>query len=236
MAAEITNLGESGYVMGQDLATLQSRLKAGDIPDMALFYGGINDVFAAFQSRVAGMPQNEEHRRIEFNAMQPSRPDKALFVATSGLRFLAAGAGRRLMRSADVAPMALDAADTLAKQVTNDLCANRRIVSALAREYGFRASYFLQPVIFGKQQLTRYEQLEAARLNYARSFFELVYAKLEHSGAICGEVPFVNLSHEFDAEPKPFYVDALHLSEAGNARVAAAMLSSVQAIWSPVAP
>ena len=71
--AEVTNFGESGYVSTQELLTLLLELREGNVPDVAIFYNGPNDVFAAHQQGVAGLPQNEFNRRAEFNLTHPSR-------------------------------------------------------------------------------------------------------------------------------------------------------------------
>src|SRR5262245_38830380 len=46
----VVNFGESAYVSSQSVIMLLTRLHAGDVPDLTLFYDGPNDVYAAFQS------------------------------------------------------------------------------------------------------------------------------------------------------------------------------------------
>lgn len=241
VSAEVVNLGESGYVTGQDLATLQRRLREGDSPKVVVFYGGINDIYSAFQGREAGIPQNESNRRLEFNSAQPKRPDKAAWIATAGIRHVLGILGRRVMRTTGRVT-GLDATEesALLSGLAADYCGNRRLVSALAREYGFEALFAIQPVIFGKRQLTAYESREAGLYEYARGFFDQAYQRLTTPGQACGGAQLLDLSHEFDAEATAIYVDALHLGELGNARIAAAMLPAVTAALSrsgaPVQP
>lgn len=59
---QVTNYGESGYVSTQELIALMLELQRGNVPDIVVFYDGVNDTFAAFQSGVAGIPQNESNR------------------------------------------------------------------------------------------------------------------------------------------------------------------------------
>src|SRR5262249_2285111 len=64
---EVTNFAEGGYVSKQELIMLLGELQRGNVPDLAIFFDGVNDVFAAFQSGKPGIPQNESHRVREFN-------------------------------------------------------------------------------------------------------------------------------------------------------------------------
>lgn len=67
VAADVVNFGEGGYVSTQELLALLRRLQQGDVPDIAVFYHGLNDMYSAAQSGEAGIPQNEWNRRAEFN-------------------------------------------------------------------------------------------------------------------------------------------------------------------------
>ena len=72
--SEITNYAEVGYVNTQELIELILQLQRGNVPDLAIFYDGVNDVYAAYQSGVAGKPQNEWKRELEYNIS--SRPNQ----------------------------------------------------------------------------------------------------------------------------------------------------------------
>lgn len=70
VACKVTNYGQSGHVSTQEVIELLLQLQNGNIPDAVIFYDGVNDTFAAFQHNVAGTPQNEFNREIEFNLLQ----------------------------------------------------------------------------------------------------------------------------------------------------------------------
>ena len=54
----IINFGESGYVSTQELNYLLERLTNNDIPDLVVFYDGINDIYAGIYSpAIARNPQ-----------------------------------------------------------------------------------------------------------------------------------------------------------------------------------
>ena len=235
-AAEVTNYAESGYVTFQDVSMLLSRLHRGNVPDLVVFYGGVDDVFSALQNGVAGIPQNEVNRRREFNVLQPENVGKLLPVLTSGTQYFAGMVRRRLMRNTAgaVLPEAGNRS-ALAQAVIEQYCANLRTVRGLAREYGFRALFFWQPVIFTKPTLTSYEVFERDRYGYARDFFAETYKRMADAPPSCRDLGLDDVSRVFENDARPYYIDAFHVTEAGNQRVAAAMLPIViESLASPL--
>jgi lysophospholipase L1-like esterase len=66
---EVTNFGQIGYVSTQEALLLFEQLRKGNVPDLAIFYDGINDTFAAWQSGTAGIPNDEYNREREFGLL-----------------------------------------------------------------------------------------------------------------------------------------------------------------------
>jgi hypothetical protein len=54
----VVNLGQVGYVATQCLVDLLIRIEAGERPDIVIFYAGVNDIFAAYQSGLSIVHQN----------------------------------------------------------------------------------------------------------------------------------------------------------------------------------
>lgn len=52
------NYGENAYVSTQGLIHLILLLESGDVPDMVIFYDGVNDILAASQSWMPIVHQN----------------------------------------------------------------------------------------------------------------------------------------------------------------------------------
>jgi lysophospholipase L1-like esterase len=219
--AMVMNYGESGYVSGQSLAALIVALRAGERPTHVIFYGGIEDTFAAYQNGAAGIPQNENNRRLEFNLTQPTAIDKlgALLVAGT------TRASALILQRPEGQRTAEESVDPgrLAAAVVDAYCANARLAAALGREFGFRVSAFWQPVIFSKPSLTPYELAEAARRQSTRQLFAATRALVTGNTAGCAGVGLVDLSAVFASDAGPRFLDAMHLTETGNQEVAIAM-------------
>src|SRR5262249_6221934 len=98
------------------------------------------------------------------------------------------------------------------------------IIRHLAQAYNFRVLFYWQPVIFTKAHLTPYEQAEADRQAGLRDFYASVYEKARRVAA-GGAIH--DLGSLFADDRKPYFIDFCHLTEAGNDRIARAMLGDV---------
>jgi lysophospholipase L1-like esterase len=220
--ARVVNLGESGYVTAQSVALLLSYLRRGEVPDLAVFYGGIEDVFSAYQSGASGLPTNEENRRLEFNAIRPDGLPRVLRMLTTGLNGVAGLVMRRADRAAGGSGAGWDTS-RLSAETIEHFCATARSARALGAEFGFPVRFYWQPVVFGKRHLTAYERAEAARYAGARPLFEAAYARMAAADP-CPGVPVTYLGDLLADVDAPLYVDALHLSEGGH-RIAATVIA-----------
>jgi lysophospholipase L1-like esterase len=208
---QITNFGESGYVSQQSLLRLMELLKSGEKPDWVIFYDGVNDVFSALQNGVAGWPQNEANRRLEFNVARDGKQAARLLLQSfSGVQRVLAPA-----------PPVLDV-DQLAVAVALNYAANIKMLDALAQAYGFDYLAVWQPVIFSKPNLTAFEQ--DAMGTQAVAHRDLSHAAHREVSALLNARPsFVDLYALFDSNNQPLYLDFCHLGPQGNAEVAAAL-------------
>ncbi|MGH7066051.1 MAG: hypothetical protein ACREET_18410, partial [Stellaceae bacterium] len=121
----------------------------------------------------------------------------------------------------------------LAEAVVAAYAANLRLVRLTAREHGFAALFFWQPVITTKERKSadeaRFEADYTTDIVLRRRFYRLVIEAYRRHPEIAAAGDAVDLSAIFDALEDPVYIDAYHLSETGNAMVAEAMLPFVAA-------
>ena len=240
ISARVVNFGESGYVSTQELIALERALQQGARPDAVVFYDGVNDPFPAMQMGVAGIPQNEFNRRREFNILDPTRRADLLAEVFTGplsprqtaTYRLASALIRRVGLGKAAGQSSAGAASSLSPSVVADVVriyrANVRSVEALATAYGFQAAFYLQPAVFSKQRLTDYER---ARLNEVAAdvpAYLRVYDAIRSDGDLSTDPRFHDLSDIFGSDGRPYFIDAWHLSEDGNAVIAGRMLTDVQ--------
>jgi lysophospholipase L1-like esterase len=232
----VVNLGETGYVTTQEVITLMLELRKGNVPDLAVFYDGVNDAWAAFQSGVAGMPQNELNRIIEFNSRERLNL-RGGFVQKSGLYRFARGLSGSIGSGGVGAASRRRFLDpALANAVVDTYVGNVRLVKALARDYGFQVVFFWQPTIYSKKILSPDEErwrLTGSRRQGAPAFAEEYRAfneafKQRMKSARIDDV--YDLSDTFANEARTIYIDRFHMSEIGNNAVAEAMVATLERI------
>jgi len=101
----------------------------------------------------------------------------------------------------------------------------------LARGYGFQALFFWQPVITTKKFKTPDEQRWANDYTNdperRRLLYDAIVGERRRLTELLDAGDAIDLSPLFDDWKDPVYIDLYHLSEAGNAAVAAAMLPIV---------
>jgi len=243
--AHITNFGELGYVTTQEVIRLIRELQKGNIPDLVVFYDGVNDMFAAYQQGHAGIPQNESNRVKDWRLSLRLTSGKGtvfpyLVHNLSTTRFLR-GICRRLgmsgysgllvhddVRKITARPDA-DCAD-LAKDVLTIYKANIDIIESLARHYSFKSLFYWQPTIFSKTHLTPYEQKEKDKGGELEPLIALTCDMLAQQDLTQnGQISFRNASALFADVSEPVFLDWNHIGEAGNDRVAEIIAADILA-------
>jgi len=105
------------------------------------------------------------------------------------------------------------------------------VVQLLAREHAFRPLFFWQPVITTKELKTPDERRWTNDYTNDPARRQDLYGAVVVERRQCRELldlpGVVDLSALFDDWRDPVYIDLYHLSEAGNAAVAEAMLPTV---------
>ncbi len=225
--ANVINFGEIGYVSTQEVLALMLELREGNVPDVVVFYDGINDVISAIHNKVAGIPHNEYRRRAEFNLLSRSRAGDynreflSRCVNHSATVRITRAVLRRIGPNKTVAEakqVAKRGSPELAAGVTNAYMKNIEIVKLLADQYGFAALFYLQPVIFGKSKLSPYEQMQIEAATPYREFFDSCYGAIaREAGQVDG---FRDISGILAGCEEPCFLDFMHVDEEANGLVA----------------
>jgi hypothetical protein len=233
----VLNFGENAYVSTQGLLKLLLLLEAGNVPDLAVFYDGVNEVLAASQNGQPIVHQNFSEIATLFEDPQP--PLLEWFQNLSSFRLLqqvAVGSG--LFGSTSQTHRTVDT-DQLAGAVVQAYLANYRTVSALAETHKFEYYFFWQPyILVGNKPLTSEEKSMITGLDWVLNLdpvlinlFTATYDRIEL------EAPrFDNLystANVFDKVEEQIWIDTWgHVTPTGNAIIAKAMtdvISSEQA-------
>lgn len=221
----VVNFGEIAYVSTQGVIALLEQLQGGARPDLVLFYDGVNDVYAAFQSGLAGAPQNLAAVTARF--APPAR--HPLWGGVLESRLLS------LLRNSFAPPPVADyralgvETPALADEVTGRYLANERLVAALAAQWGFEHFFFWQPMLgVGAKRLTPQEEVYRGAIDPdARALFAAVYERVRAAAPPDGRLR--DLADVFDAHSGNLWIDALgHVTPVGNALVARRMLAELE--------
>lgn len=221
---DVYNLGEQGFVAVQELNLLLERLALGDVPDIVVFYDGVNDGYAGTYS--PGVPRHPQKVGADFEHLAAQQ--RQGFGATVFEALLSRTNYRRLRPDPTEAwrPPAGD----LESRVAATLDAYEAFVrqaQGIAAAYDFAVHFFWQPNIYSMtKEPTPYEQqiLDASDPLLAASQ-KAVYEAARQRFADGGPVVF--LGHVFDAVKEPVYIDFCHARPRGNRLVAEAMAAYV---------
>ena len=215
----VQNYGQTGYVSTQDLILFQAQLARGNVPELAVFYQGFNDVFSAHQQGVSGIPYYELQRASDSEAGRLLRQ------------------GQPVLQSPMIRPEHLDwsliAADRArADDIVDRWLANRRLIRAAGREYGVDVLFVWQPTLFSKSPLTEYESRVLAANDRALPGFSNLYRdvnrRLRDDMLAESWDDVALLTDLFEDNTEDIFFDNVHIHELGNQHVA-------EAIWRPIA-
>lgn len=214
---EIKNFGEPGYVSSQELISLMTELRNGNIPEIVVFYDGVNDILSSYLAGEAGIPQQEKNRVKEFNTLKEKKKSLRAFLQSlrtlSTVKFLSRQFGSP---QGQIAELKNFDPEDLAARTTYLYNENIRIVNALAKEYGFHAFFYWQPTLFSKPYQTEYETLEAQKALQLKPFLDAVNDLLFTDDLVYENIRFFNLSNLFVTTRDPLFIDWSNTGENAN--------------------
>ena len=236
----VMNFGESAYASMQDVIMLLMQLRSGNVPDLVLFYNIGSDVYAAYQSGRAGVPQNLDQLAARFEGRQEPSSFVDQLRSTYSYALIDTLMGKLTIatpQQEDPTPrkpvtyesMGIDVA-TLSDLIVQHYLGNHEIVSGLAQKYGFKYFFFLPPRIFrGNKSLTPEEQAMKYGLETEAAFFKLytaVYQTIDRESLKYQHL--YSMVHIFDCYDSLIWIDATHVTPIGNQLIAEGMLDVIQ--------
>jgi lysophospholipase L1-like esterase len=228
----VMNFGESAFVSTQEVIQLILELQAGNIPDLVIFYDGVNDTYAAYQSG-RSTHQNFTQIAAKFqNGVSPS-PSLVTWIRSSNsfhlLNRFVAKLRQNPHNSTDLITyktIGIDTA-TLSASVVETYIGNYEIVEALAQKYGFKSFLFWQPMVaIGNKSLTGEEQEMKRRMEISLlELYEAIYSHIEQTAKKYENLYY--MANIFDEYEPAVWIDDTHVTPEGNRLIAEKMFQAI---------
>ena len=216
--AQVENYAQTGYVSWQDLLLYQAQLALGNIPDLAVFYQGFNDVYAAYLQGAAGLTLRENQR---VNDVELGR-------------LLRSGQPALLPFEADISDYdwsLVASGGASAREIVDRWLQNRRLIRAAAAEYGSRVLFVWQPALFAKSKRSAAETRIFSEVERGQPGFISLYQEavklLRERVAVEAADDIALLTDLFSDVEQGIFFDRVHISEIGNRQVADALLPEI---------
>lgn len=226
----IINMGQLAHINDQLIVELMFQLKAGHVPDLVLFYSGINDVHFPYKSGTLDTRHIFGDLEARFDPPPPSLPQQL----TDTLRdhsYTYKVLSRFVATEDEVVDYAAqeDAAfqanhlevESFAQSITDNIVWNYTTVSEWGQAYGFDVLFFWQPVLItGQKTLTPEEA--AFKTEYSPTLAQVYQAVYDRIAALA--LPDLHdISTAFDEYEGFIWIDRFHIVPEGNQVVAQAM-------------
>ncbi len=236
----VSNFAQPGFASTQEVIELLLQLRDGNIPEIVIFFDGVNDVWNAYASGQVGGHHGQEQvaARVEGRSEEFEIPPIfEQMLKHSNLWLLVTSLHDNAPEGGDVDvedlvtynTMGLDR-DSLAAVVVATYLRNCAVVEALAESYGFECLFVWQPCIWiGAKPLTPDEEVLALggteyRFNSEdQAYRELLASAYErYEASLPDTVQYSSFAHVFDQTSEGIFTDisGVHLNPMGNEIIA----------------
>jgi hypothetical protein len=201
---------------------LQQELLKNNIPNVVIFYDGVNEILSAYQNNKAGEPTNAINSKREFKLGHSYTKKLKLIIETSNIKRFVTYLQTRIFKTKSYE---IENTETLSEDVAKNYLGNIKISDALASQYNFKVINFLQPVIFTKNKLSKYEKIMAEENNFYKKLYDNSYEIVKKDTT----VSLYDISTIFNTN-ETIYTDFCHTAEKGNYIVASEVFKKIEPI------
>ena len=222
----VFNYAEPAYTFTQGLTYLITRLREGLRPDYVIFYDGFNDVYGAYQSGQSGTLHNVAQtkkkletnpRRLYWEAVQDWLKENIyLYNKVVNKIYLHFHPEKRYREAG--AKLTDQELKSLAAELVQYYAQSLELLDHLSQAYGFKYACFWQPAIYTESKILPQETRIDARLGDKK--FAKLYRYTNQDLARRSLPHFYNLAGVVGQRTKPYYIDLVHMTEAGYGQVA----------------
>ena len=199
-------------------------MKKGVIPDIAVFYDGVNEIGVAMESGFAGEISNQASLSKSFNEAQYSQSwSKSTLKSVSDFFMKSPLIKKITTQKADqeFLPGGGAPADSLAEYVVKQYLTNMKIARTVGDLYNIKVYGFWQPNLSTKKHQTETEKKRAPDTRMVRYKNELMkYSRIFLEKELPGSDFLFDISNVFDDIEYSVYIDESHLTPQGNEIVA----------------
>jgi len=235
---EVSNFGTGAFILEQDMILFLEEVKKGNLPDIAIFYHGVNDSYAGIYSpgkpgRYLGSDQLE--KKFTYNPNRDTGLNNLNFIKLISMikfKFTTQDISKKPYQDKDY--------KTRAKELIKYYKATIEIIRHICDKHQIVPYFIWQPTLtYGNKTLNKFEKalIENPALLSIGSFnkqdgisqtkvLNMTYQMIEENSF--QGMNFYNLSHIFDLISDPTYVDFVHLGRRGNEIIAEKLLQIIK--------
>ncbi|MDH7448042.1 SGNH/GDSL hydrolase family protein [Aquimarina sp. 2201CG14-23] len=222
---EITNFGCHGYIRNIENIQLQLEILNNNIPDIVIFYDGVNEIISAQENNKAGYPTNASYRKNEFKTGTSYAKKISFLYASSNIKRFITYLQRKVFKKKTTEVTTLG---NLPQEIATQYTRSIKITKALSAEYDFEVYNFLQPVIFLDKPLSEYEKLMAKKSTYLKELYLDSYKYILQNNELKKDSTFINISAIFEQNSTQIYTDFCHIAERGNDSIAKRIFNTIR--------
>ena len=212
---KITNFGESGYVAAQELNLLLEQISIGNIPDIVIFYDGVNDGYAGVYSPAiprypqrVGLTNNDQNPFIEL--FKNSYYNKAILYLK-----------KRISNNREASLWEEEIFSKIEENSTKVIEIYEhhiQQVKALEAQYNFKSFFFWQPNLLSRSGLISEDEKQIISNNspvFVQTQTE-VYKKAKKNFLNREKERVFFMGDIFNESNETIYIDYCHVGPEGN--------------------
>jgi len=211
ISVDITNFGINGYVNTQSLIQLELELINNNIPNIVIFYDGLNEISSAYNNQQAGVMINSYNLKEDFDKR------KKLNIL-GAIKYSSLSNGIKVLLPKKETPFKDPLGKEMVYNASRIFLGNLRIGHSLSNEFNFKTFNYIQPSLFDKEIKSDSEKTldHPGVVGFKESFSGFKEEVVKNSNIKDSSVYFSNY-------PETIFIDFVHINFKGNRIIARAM-------------
>ncbi len=228
---EVRNRGQLGYNSSQEVIKFFLKIKEKDIPDIVIFYDGVNDM----SSEIPGYPFMQQTKKMFYYLREDKKekyfPNIINLIGELPINFKVErdsfSYNKQKISFFDYPEKKYDTQEDFYDDVINTYNQNVEVVKSLENIYDFTSFFYWQPEITTKNSLSEEERAIMKEVEWRKIFS--IYPGFHEpiSKLIDNNDNVIDLRYIFDDYEETIYIDDCHKKPEGNRIVAERMAEDI---------